>query len=220
MNETDVSSDLSLRDVVDEYENHMDSDKAFINDELLELAEYMIYDSKLNKLELQYVSKRSHNFFDGVVIFGAILLDMTERNVVFNVPMITCILNDEKKRGGRCIDKRKMLLNMMKNGYEASIVQYKKINDLYIDFPIKYSIDNKFTCNQNEFELLPFEYSKLEKDLKNIKKIIRESNVEITDNFIDNLHKSIGHKNLYRDKELEKLYFPVSFRQFYVIFFI
>lgn len=206
----DADSGLSTEDVINKYENHMNSDKAFTNDELLELAEYMIYDSKLNELRLRHVDKRSsrsYKLFKGITILETILLDMTRRGVIFNVPMVTTILNDEKKSKRGCINVQKMLLNMIKNGYVITNIQYKKLNELCIGFPMKYFINNKFICNQNEFELLPFEYSKFEKDLKNIgkiKKIIRKSNVEITDKFIDNLHKGI--ENLHLDKRSDNLH--------------
>lgn len=224
MNETDVKkfykrymdagSRLSTEDVINIYKEMMESDKAFTNDELLEFAKLIIYDSTLNRKVIHKIhknilkrgasnSKPIPNMitrklgFDGYDISSEIFTDMSERGVIFDIPMVTKMLGNRRFgyyiQSHEQIDYRCMpnwLLNMMKNGYVLSKSQYVKLNELRIGIPLRYVINNKFICNQNNFELLSFCYLELyiEKDFTNIKKILKKNDIEMTDKFISNFY--------------------------------
>lgn len=193
-----IMKEHDVHDITNEYYEMMSSRKPLTNDELLELAKYMIYDAKLNGTRFYKIQTHINNGYNASLnIFN----DMSERGVIFDIPMVTQILNQTAKYCNRS-DKSigEWLLNMMKNGYTMSKIQYKKIIKSCAGIPIKHIINNEFICSQDEFELLPFLYKELSDNpnsIKRIKKIIKKSNVKITDKFIGNLHTGIYNADIF-----------------------
>lgn len=143
-----VEKGMKNDNILNKYTKIMNSRKSFTNDELLELAKYMLTDSILNGVKFFKMYKHG---IDGRELSGKIFMDMSERGVVFSVPMVTNIFKfiEDKTywiKMQACVKNMKTcLINMLMNGYTMSKSQLNRLDKIYIEIPIQYFINKGST---------------------------------------------------------------------------